>query len=78
SVRTSLDPRLQAAAEKALKDGLMAYDRRHGWRGPLGRINGPLAADWTSQLTAFQLPPALLDSWRGAVVLATSANAAEV
>jgi penicillin-binding protein 1A len=78
SVRTSLDPRLQAAAEKALKDGLMAYDRRHGWRGPLGRINGPLAADWTAQLTAFQLPPALLDSWRGAVVLATSANAAEV
>ena len=29
-VRTSLDPVLQAAAEKALRDGLMAYDRKHG------------------------------------------------
>ena len=26
SVRTSLDPRLQAAADKALRDGLIAYD----------------------------------------------------
>ena len=34
SVRTSLDPRLQADADKALRDGLIAYDRGHGgWRG---------------------------------------------
>ena len=35
TVRTSLDPVLQAAADKALRAGLMAYDRKHGgWRGP--------------------------------------------
>jgi len=35
SVRTSLDPKLQAAADKALRDGLIAYDRnRGGWRAP--------------------------------------------
>src|SRR5262249_21416080 len=34
SVRTTLDPRLQEIANTALRDGLMAYDRRHGWRGP--------------------------------------------
>jgi penicillin-binding protein 1A len=40
SVRTTLDPRLQMAAERALRDGLIAYDRRHGWRGPLARLGG--------------------------------------
>ena len=36
-VRTSLDPALQVAAEKAVRDGLMAYDRKlGGWRGPVG------------------------------------------
>src|SRR3546814_5501145 len=35
SVRTTMDPRLQAIGEKALRDGLEAYDRRAGgWRGP--------------------------------------------
>ena len=33
-VRTSLDPALQAATETALRNGLLAYDRRRGgWRG---------------------------------------------
>ncbi|MEL6363308.1 MAG: penicillin-binding protein 1A [Pseudomonadota bacterium] len=38
SIRTTLDPRLQKLARKALRDGLEAYDRRHGWRGPVARI----------------------------------------
>jgi penicillin-binding protein 1A len=37
-VRTTLDPRLQTAARIALMDGLETYDRRHGWRGPWGRV----------------------------------------
>src|SRR5205823_8730764 len=40
SVRTSLDPALQIIADKALRDGLVNYDRRHGWRGPLTHIAG--------------------------------------
>ena len=36
-VRTSLDPALQLAAEKALRDGLMAYDRKHGRLARPGR-----------------------------------------
>src|SRR5262249_3997049 len=36
SVRTSLDPALQRLADRALRDALIAYDRRHGYRGPLG------------------------------------------
>ena len=38
-VRTSLDPTLQIAAEKSLRDGLMAYDRKMGgWRGAVTHL----------------------------------------
>ncbi len=33
-VYTTLDPRLQLAASDALRQALLAYDRRHGFRGP--------------------------------------------
>ncbi|MFQ5535012.1 MAG: penicillin-binding protein 1A [Sphingomonadales bacterium] len=66
SVRTSLDPRLQAIAEHALRDGLTAYDRRHGWRGPLDRIS--LDDNWLEKLNELKirLGP---ESWRVAAVL---------
>ena len=39
-VRTSLDPALQAYADKALHDGLLTYDRAHGgWRGPVTHLD---------------------------------------
>ena len=37
-VYTTLDGRLQAAAVRAVRIGLIEYDRRHGWRGPAGHI----------------------------------------
>lgn len=37
-VRTSLDPALQKLARQALRQGLMDYDRRHGWRRPVARL----------------------------------------
>jgi len=50
-VYTTVDGRLQTAANRALRIGLIEYDRRHGWRGPLGR----------SDMTAAS-PPEQLDS----------------
>jgi penicillin-binding protein 1A len=38
SVYTTVDSEMQPAADRALRNGLLAYDRRHGWRGPLGRL----------------------------------------
>src|SRR5687768_9886369 len=32
-VTTTIDPVLQASADKAIRDGLAVYDRRHGWHG---------------------------------------------
>ncbi|MBF0428571.1 MAG: PBP1A family penicillin-binding protein [Magnetococcales bacterium] len=34
-VHTALDPRLQRIAQAAVQKGLLEYDRRHGYRGPL-------------------------------------------
>ena len=34
SVRTTLDPKLQESANRAIERGLRRYDKRHGWRRP--------------------------------------------
>lgn len=38
---TSIDSKMQQAANTALREGLLDYDRRHGWRGPLARVTLP-------------------------------------
>lgn len=40
-VTTTVDSRLQASANKALRDALLAYDRRHGYRGAEGHVELP-------------------------------------
>src|SRR5579859_8186603 len=41
SVVTTIDSRLQPLAAKAVRNGLLAYDQRHGWRGPLAHVTLP-------------------------------------
>jgi len=67
-VRATLDPRLQAIGEKALRDGMVAYDRRHGWRGPVAHLDLAEGDDWAAKLAEVK-PPAGLAPWRLAVVL---------
>ncbi len=75
SVRTSINPAFQKIADTALKDGLRAYDRRHGWRGPLTELGD--IDDWQKKLAA--LPPTQgLAEWRRAVVLGLEENAAAI
>ena len=77
SVRTSLDPVLQGYADKSLRDALIAYDRRHGYRGPVAHLD--LTQDWLSQLKSVAVPPGADDvGWRLAVILATPAVGAEI
>jgi penicillin-binding protein 1A len=38
-VYTTIDGRLQTAANRALRIGLIEYDRRHGYRGPLRQVS---------------------------------------
>ncbi|CAH2600209.1 Penicillin-insensitive transglycosylase / Penicillin-sensitive transpeptidase [Rhodovastum atsumiense] len=80
-VRTSLDPVLQAAADTALREGLMRYDRRRGgWRGPVARLPaGPaLRTGWEGQLGQVQRPPGMLPDWKLAVVLEASDTEAKL
>jgi penicillin-binding protein 1A len=43
-VRTTLDPKIQQMARKALVDGLVRYDEAHGWHGVLKTID--ISQDW--------------------------------
>jgi penicillin-binding protein 1A len=47
TITTSIDPRLQAAARKAVRENLAAYDKRHGVVGPL---RAPASADRKGKL----------------------------
>ena len=66
SVRTTLDTRLQKLAETALRDGLMNYDRRYGWRGPIAKIS--IKNNWFARLNRVRQPVGIR-GWRVAVVL---------
>jgi penicillin-binding protein 1A len=44
SVRTTLDPKVQLMARKALVDGLVRYDEAYGWHGTLKAID--ISQDW--------------------------------
>src|SRR5690606_27027131 len=44
-VTTTLDSRLQTAAQEAVRNGIIAYDERHGYRGPVARLELPADVD---------------------------------
>ncbi|MBL8903503.1 MAG: penicillin-binding protein 1A [Hyphomicrobiales bacterium] len=65
SVRTTLDPKLQIYARQALARGLIAFDRRRGFRGPVKKVE--VQGDW-GLLLAKPRVPADVAPWRLAVV----------
>ncbi len=72
SVHTTVDPRLQDIARRVLRRGLERYDRRHGWRGPLRRIDP--GQNWRKALEEIPVPAGLSTEgsvWELAVVLDT-------
>jgi penicillin-binding protein 1A len=81
-VRTSLDPVLQLAAEKSLRDGLMAYDRKMGgWRGAVTRLAlapADFETQWPAALNEVARPPGMLPSWKLAIVASTTEAEAKV
>jgi penicillin-binding protein 1A len=64
-VFTTLDPKLQAYAEKSLRNGLIAYDQTHGWRGPIRKIR---VDAWQEDLNVLNVPLGV-PTWRLAAVL---------
>ena len=72
SVRTTLDPRLQRAARKTLRNGLEAYDRRHGYRGPVTTAPAgrrfDTALDWRAYLGTVSHPEGMGDQQLAVVI----------
>src|SRR5262244_1823004 len=75
SVRTTLDPKLQMMARKALTDGLVRFDEAQGYRGAVAKLDA--GGDWGVKLADVK---ALNDiaPWRLAVVLEASDQSARV
>jgi penicillin-binding protein 1A len=69
AVRTTLDSEMQPIIDKALREGLIAYDRRHGWRGPLAKMTA--VDNWKAELAKFAetRPPLGQPNWQLAAVL---------
>jgi len=75
SVRTTLDPKLQLMARKALADGLVRYDEAHGWHGVIRSID--LGQDWGIPLADVQ-QYGDVKPWRLAVVLDANDTSARI
>jgi penicillin-binding protein 1A len=80
AVRATMDPELQAEAERALRDGLEKYDRANSpWRGPVTTIDTALIADgaWREELSNQELPRDI-ENWHLAVVTEVGAKSARI
>lgn len=76
-IRTTIKTRDQAAARAAVRNGLMAYDRRHGYRGPEAHVPLPTPAttkDYAAALSHYNEVAGL----QPGIVTASSADHASV
>lgn len=76
SIRTTLDPAMQRMARAALSRGLIKYDTKRGFRGPVSHIDD-LTNDWAvplSKVKAFADVP----EWKLAVVLGVTKDQASL
>lgn len=71
SIRSTMNTDLQVAGSRALRRGLEDYDRRHGWRGPIGKIDP--AGDVNALLRRLDAPPPIT-GWKRAMVTASGAK----
>ena len=64
SIRTALNSEYQINALKALRDGLEEYDRRHGWRGPITKVD---KKNWVKLVEKYKTDKSL--DWKLAKVI---------
>jgi len=75
SIRTTIDPKLQAIARHALSAGLIKYDRKHGWHGPVRTLD--TQGDWGPDLAKVNSPDDVAP-WRLALVLEVTETEAKI
>ena len=64
NINTPINLKLQKIATETLRDGLILYDQRKGWRGAL--INKKYTKDWNTKLNKFKLEKSI--NWKLAIV----------
>ncbi len=64
NINTPIDLQLQKIATTSLRNGLIAYDKRKGWRGPL--TNKIYNKDWIKDLDKYHLENSI--KWKLAIV----------
>ncbi|MGH8150400.1 MAG: penicillin-binding protein 1A [Steroidobacteraceae bacterium] len=76
-VYTTLDGRMQAAANRAVRLGLIEYDRRYGYRGPVGHVDLSAGTD-SERLEALLDPYPSVGMLSPAVVVSVGSQSAAV
>ncbi len=64
TIKTPLDLNLQAVASESLRQGLISYDKRKGWRGPLK--NTSYIENWDKDLKKYELEKNI--NWELAII----------
>jgi penicillin-binding protein 1A len=74
NIKTPLNIKIQNIATEALRDGLLSYDKRKGWRGPL--TNKKISSNWSKNLKKFKLEKTI--GWNIAIVKKINQFSAEI
>lgn len=77
-VYTTIDGDLQHAANRGLRDGLLAYDQRHGYRGPIGKVELPENLEDQTALNPILADYSAIGGLFPALVLASEAEQARI
>ena len=64
NINTPINLNLQKIATQSLRDGLISYDKRKGWRGPI--LNRKYSAKWSNDLEKFKLEKSI--NWELAII----------
>ena len=74
NIKTPLNLELQAVATKALREGLVAYDKRKGWRGPLTNIK--YSKNWSKNIDKYKIEKSI--GWQIAIVKKINSSNIEI
>ncbi len=74
NINTPINLKLQKIATKSLREGLIDYDRRKGWRGPIN--NKKLNNKWSENLDEYEIEKSI--NWKIAIVKKIDKFSAEI
>ena len=74
NINTPINLELQKIATDSLRDGLISYDKRKGWRGPLSNKN--YNKSWIKNLKKFKLENSI--NWKLAIIKKVNQFSAEI